>query len=174
MLDDPDIRERYCGLLRTGSPRHLAARQLGLSYKQIQRHAATHSDFADAIADAKGEGVDPLYSKAYELALGVDCTCGGGQAEHSIGREGNRGAVVMVHEPRCAFMPPDPQMLTFMLKSLDPETFGNRITVEHEHKIELGSATALLELEERLLRRQRELGGGQAVVELGPGAFRES
>lgn len=173
VLDDPDVRERYLGLLRVGLPKHKAARELGLSYRMVAAYVAKNADFAADVKDAIGEGVDPLYERAYELALGVPCTCGGGQAEHELGRGGNRGPVVQVHLTGCRFMPPDPGMLQFMLKALQPETFGSKVQVEVEHKIDLGSAKELLELEERLRRRQQELAGGQSIIQIQPGAVRE-
>lgn len=172
ILDDVDIRQRYLGYLRIGLPKHRAARELGISNTVAQRYAATHPDFMEQVKDATGEGTDPLYEKAYELALGTECTCQP-HVEVDVGRQGNAGKQVEVHSIGCRYMPPDPEMLKFMLKALQPETFGTKVTVEHEHKIELGSVEEFLELEARLRRRQQELGGGQAIIELGAGDYAE-
>ncbi len=173
-MDDVEVRGRYLGLLRVGIPKRTAAVQVGLSHRQVQAYASKNADFAAEIADAVGEGVDPLYAKAYELALGVPCSCNGGHTEVAVGKQGNAGQAVQVHALECRFMPPDPGMLTFMLKALQPETFGSRMTVEVEHKVSLGNAAELLELEQRLRRRTGELVGGQAaVLMLEPGAVRE-
>lgn len=172
VLDDPDVRERYLGLLRVGTPKHKAAATLGLGHRMVLAYTAKNPDFAEKVADAVGEGVDPLYEKAYELALGKPCTCGGGQVEHEAGKGGNRGPVVEVHLLGCKFMPPDPGMLTFMLKALQPELFGAKVQVEVEHKVSLETVEAVLELEERLKRRQHELAGGQ-VLQLGAESIRE-
>ncbi len=173
ILDDVEVRGRYLGLLRVGTPKRTAAVQSGLTHRQVQGYASKNPDFAAEIADAVGEGVDPLYSKAYELALGVPCTCGGGHTEVSVGKQGNAGQAVQVHDLSCRFMPPDPDMLKFMLKSLDGETFGSKVSIEVEHRVSLGNAAELLELEDRLRRRAGELAGGQAVLRLEPGAVRE-
>jgi len=137
------------------------------------RYVAKNPDFAEQVADAIGEGTDPLYERAYDLALGRDCTCGGGQSQVDATRAGNRGPVIAVHETHCGFMPPDPAMLQFMLKALQPELFTAKVQVEVEHKVSLDTVEAVLELEERLKRRERELQGGSALIQIGPESVRE-
>lgn len=57
----------------------------------------------------------------------------------------------------------DPVMLKFMLERLDPERFGPKATVRHEHVFAIENADELAALAERLLRRQGELARGDVI-----------
>lgn len=72
VLDDPEVRRLYLGHLRIGEGRHNAAKMIGQRNLDVRRYIARNSDFAEEVADAENEPLDPLVRKGMDLALGGD------------------------------------------------------------------------------------------------------
>lgn len=67
--DDPDLVERYLGCIRTGDMRFQAARSCGVTPRHVQLFAASHPEFADALAEAEAEAAEPIERALYEEAV---------------------------------------------------------------------------------------------------------
>ena len=67
-----DVRERYLGMLRTGTLKFAAAKRVGVGYRTVQRYRAADPEFKELEELAMLEAVEGIEAVVYELGMAGD------------------------------------------------------------------------------------------------------
>lgn len=92
-LDDPQLRERLCDLVRAGHSRYEAAEAVGLTTETYRRYYRSHPDFAEMVEDAVQASADPVLAMLRDEALAGDITAAKEWLKHTVQPKSERAEV---------------------------------------------------------------------------------